>query len=194
MPVFAVYIQKVTSYFGELRVLGNTYHYRTNFLEAFRDELVAQQCATAEKNVTTSDYLFQRWQTWGPTDGDKFENVMREDGELSGSGALSPPTGQYAELCSLVVWPLPRSPVTNRKRWLRKFLRGGLGVSSPGTGALRGATELPTAALDALRTYANDVRDQGDFDNPVPLTTEDGTGTIEPGFARRYYYTRQIGQ
>lgn len=196
MAVFAIYIEKETEYFGERRKFGNIYHYRTAPGELFNDANVAQAVHDAEQNVLSPDADFVGWQSYGPTDGPVFDNVMREDGTFADSGNALAGASMYAEACLLCVWPLARSPVTNRKRWLRKFIR--LGATAPvfTDAQLRGADALTSTQLAYILTnYIEPVTTvTGVVGSDHPLCTEDGDTPEKPGLCRPFLYTRQIGQ
>ena len=193
MAVFAVSIVKSVSYAGAQREFGNTYHYQTDVGQPFPDRELAEAVAEAERNVTSNEVNFVRWVTWGPTDGSRFDNVMREDGALSGTGDISHSNVPvYREVCSLVTWPLSRSPVTNRKRWLRKFLRMGVGAS-PSVESINGSGPLTVSMQVALETYAVDVLTPVGGALSVRLSTADGDEPVADPIVREYMYTRQIG-
>lgn len=194
MAVFAIYIEKSAMYFGERRTFGNTYHYSTNALEGFQDQTVAEEIAAAETSVTSDAVTFERWQSWGPTDGPQFENVMREEGDLSGTGMLPISAGVYREACALVVWPLTRSAVTNRKRWLRKFLRSAPGTDGVSADVATGAEALPASAITALENYATRVQTIDYATGEAELSTAEGDLHQSSGVVRPYLYTRQIGE
>jgi hypothetical protein len=100
----------------------------------------------------------------------------------------------YREACALIVWPLPRSPVLNRKRWLRKFIRlPGSQVSVMNDGPVGGYQEVPqTVRTDWLNDYAIDVLEVG-ASNTITLCTFSGVEPNAPPEVRPYLYTRQIG-
>lgn len=194
MAVFAVYIEKSVEYGGSAQVFGNTYHFLTDTAEPFDDALAAQQVAEAERDVTANVITFTRWQSWGPTDGAQIDNVMRESGELSGTGAAAVTTPFYREVCSLTVWPLARSVATNRRRWLRKFLRGAFGPQSPDGNVITGEDPLSQAERDAFdAAYTVPVTDLGALGN-FQLCTESGDTPTGQGLIRPYLITRQIGR
>lgn len=194
MAVYALYIEKEVSYFGGVVVMGNTYHYLTAFGEPFRDAAVAEEVAEAEKTITTNEVAFVGWRTWGPTDGPIIDNIIRDAGPLSGVGFGAATQSMYREACALVTWPLERSAVLNRRRWLRKFIR--LPSSPTGTfssGVQSGQVAMTAAQQDAMVTsYANAVREVSIEGHE--LCTAAGDVPIGPAEVRPYLYTRQIGQ
>jgi hypothetical protein len=194
LPVIACYIQKEVDYFGERRTLGNTYHYLVSNPDSLDDEAMAIEVKNAEKAVATQEVKFVGWRTWGPTDGSEFANVMREDGVFNEFGTLANILNMYREQCLLAVWPLTRSVATNRKRWLRKFLRlsypPGL---SPSASVQAGSSAMSAAQLAAVKSsYADQVANVGPV-NEYDLCTAQGDVPTGGAVIRPYYYTRQIG-
>jgi hypothetical protein len=197
MAVFAVYIEKQSQYFGELAVFGNTYHYSTDPGQVFLDQAVAEDVAAAEAVVTQSSVDFIRWQTWGPTDGAPLANVMREAGELAFSGGGSAVAGTYKEACALVVLEIARSPLLNRRRWLRKFVRVPGGATMGLTGdTLAGSAPLSPELQALLVAYGNEIKTMPNVADSYTLCTEagDGVPVATNAQVRPYLFTRQIGQ
>lgn len=194
MAVFAVSIVKRTEYFGELREFGNTYHYKTEAIEAFPDRLVIEAIKEQERFVTDDEVQFVRGVSWGPTDGSRLENVMRESVEFSDVGQVASVTPMYKEACSLVVWPLDRSVPLNRRRWLRKFLRMAPGAPIASPSPVSGAAPLPGNSIAALEQYATAIRSLQVLAGSFQLCTDVGDEPNGPGIVRPYLYTRQIGR
>jgi hypothetical protein len=194
MAVFAVYIQKSTPYQGATRMFGNTYHYTTDTLDPFDDALAAQQIHDAEKAVCSPLVRFEGWRTWGPTDGVAFDSVIRDEGTFADNGTGSSEAAMYREACALVVWPLSRSALTNRKRWLRKFLRLAAGTTVEPEPVYAGAEPMSGALQGQLVTNYADVVTDLSFIGNYRLSTEDGDVPVSPPEVRPYYFTRQIGQ
>lgn len=196
MAVFAVYMEKEVDYFGSPRIFGNLYHFKTDPAQVFDDQSAMQDVHDAEQTITSLDVTFRRAQTYGPTDGAAFDNVMREDLTFGDQGLGPAGDGLYAEACLLVYWPLTRSVTTNRKRWLRKFVRLGTGTSAPTAAVQRGADSISTVNQDYIRTNYIDVVNfvGGTSGDAYQICTADGDTPTASGDLRPYYYTRQIGQ
>lgn len=195
MAVFAIHVDLEGTYFGQTQKWGNTYHYKTNTAEPFRDQEFALQVIDAQRRVTPSDVKFTGWQTWGPTDGPMFDNVMREDGQVNDFGIGTPNAGQYVESCILAIWPMSRSPITNRKRWLRKFLRSGTTNLGLNDATISGKAAITAGGLTDIRdNYIIPVTTLEAATGAVQLCNEDGDEPNDPGFARPYLFTRQIGR
>lgn len=193
MAVFAVYIEKSAFFEGQERVFGNTYHYETDAGQTFDDEAIATSVAAAEKTFTFSVVDFLRWRTWGPTDGSAFDSVIRDEGSLSGSGAVAGGATVYPEVCALAVWPLPRSPVTNRKRWLRKFYRLALGPSDPGANVSSGQGRYSAAQKDAFVAEFQPITRAVGLGTDISLCTAAGDRAVSGVEIRDYVTTREIG-
>lgn len=195
MAVFAVRIRKSTLFEGSTREFGNTYHYKTSALEPFQDLAVATALKNQERLVMASDVTFLGWETWGPTDGSQFNNVMRESGVFNENGQGINTPAMYKEVAAVVAWPLPRSPSTNRKRWCRKFIRiPGNGTSQVNQAQAEGESPLSGAQLTALEAYGSAVRSITANALTVQLCTDDGTETTGAAQVRPFLKTREIGR
>lgn len=195
MAAFAIYIEKSFIYEGSEQVFGNTYHLQADGIEPFDDEAASLEIAAAERAVTELRVNFKRWVTWGPTDGPEIDNVMRADGALAGTGAVNFSDPLYASSCIIVRWPLPRSPVTNRKRFLRKFLRNAVGVGTANPGLAEGRNPLSADAITAMLAYATDVRTVVTASGTYELCNERGdVATLDTPVVNPYLQTRQIGR
>lgn len=194
MAVFAVYIEKQEAYFGGVRRFGNTYHYQTAPGQTFQDEALANEVAAAEREVTSSAVEFVAWRTWGPTDGPVIDSIIRDEGSLSGVGLGTPVEAMYREVCALVVWPLARSAVLNRKRWLRKFIRvPGINGLTLSAGIAAGTAPMPQSTIDVFNAdYTSVVRELGTTET-IGLCSALGDEPVEAGTVRPFLYTRQIG-
>lgn len=195
MAVFAVRIIKRELFEGLETEFGNTYHYLTTLGEPFSDAGVASALATAEKAVTSSAVDFVRYETWGPTEGSAFDNVIRERGTLSGTGSGNDVPGMYRECCAVVAWELPRSPSTNRRRWCRKFIRvPAWAAGSWTTAQLAGQAAIPAGYVTALTTYGNAVASVTVSANTYELCTKNGVAVSSGPLPRTYLKTREIGR
>jgi hypothetical protein len=195
MGVFAVYIEKEEAYFGGLRRFGNIYHFETSPGQIFDDDNIANTVAGLEKKITSNEVEFVAWRTWGPTDGPVIDSIIRDEGQLSGTGLAQATSSMYREVCFLVTWPLTRSALFNRKRWLRKFIRvPGVSSQSLVGGISSGTLPLTTALINEINTaYTAPINSIGTVD-PLRLCTALGDVPTGPGTVRPYLYTRQIGQ
>ncbi len=196
MSVFAVYIKKESPYFGETRPFGNTYHYKTAPGQTFNDATVAAAVLAEERKVTQSTVQFKGWTTWGPTDGPALGNVIRQSGSVNQPGLATAAAGTYKEACALVVIEIDRSPVLNRRRWLRKFLRNpGIDGVSMNTDTLAGVAPIIPSIQAGLVAYGNAIKNISQGGTSVGLCTEKGDEIplATNAQVRPYLFTRQIG-
>lgn len=198
MAVFALTIEKQVVYQGELHSFGNTYHYKTDVGQVFDDLDVATEVADAERRVTQNNVDFVGWRTWGPTDGTALANVIRASGDLAFSGNAIVNPSMYKEACVLCVIEIARSPVLNRRRWLRKFVRlGGSTAAAFADDVVSGAAPLPAAVQASFVSYMNNVKNAGGASGDAyGLCTEDGDGVPLGSVpeVRPYLFTRDIGR
>lgn len=196
MAVFAVYIRKQTAFEGVIEDLGNTYHYETDFGDAFDDAEVINTVAEAERNITQASVTFVEGVTWGPTDGPAADNVIRERVALSGVGAADDVPEMYAENCVVAQWEISRAPVTNRRRWLRKFLRlCNFGSQAWLPAELRGDSPIPGNVATQVENYQESVRNFTTIGGSnINLVNEQGDGRAEAGsgFVNEFLSTRII--
>lgn len=159
MATFAVYIEKRMRFKGTDNTFGNTYHYEQETTDPFQDVGVINAVADAEAAIMDQSVEFVRGTTWGPTDGPEVDNVIRETVELDQVAAFAAPTTFAYRTCALLVsWPMPRTEVLNRRRWLRKFIRpvGGLDLTSE---QKAGVEPVPQEVKDfVLSNYAEPIR------------------------------------
>lgn len=196
MPVYAVNIQHRFDYRGETQNGGNTYHYEfgsdvpgdNQTFESLADEI-----AVIHANIIPSTLDIGRVSIWGPTDGPEADSVMVYD-EIDGrsgvvGAALTPAYRTVAVLC---VWPLPRSPITNRKRWLRKFLRP-VDAFEFGNDELAGRASIQGGIGDTmLQEYLQAITTPATTNGTVDICTADGTlPTADPVY-RDFLRTRQV--
>jgi len=194
MAVFAVYIEKEEDYFGGKKRFGNIYHFETSPGQIFDDDNIANTVANLERKITSTEVDFVAWRTWGPTDGPVIDSIIREEGVLSGTGLGTSSGSMYREVCFLVTWPLDRSAVLRRKRWLRKFIRvPGLPTIALPSNVVAGVAALSAAAIaDVNSNYTDPMNSIGTVD-PLRLCTALGDVPNGPGTVRPYLFTRQIG-
>lgn len=195
MPVYGLYIQKEIPYFGEMRPAGNTYHYDISVEPEGGWGLLGEYVAGVEQDIMADDVHFSGWTVWGPTDGPQVDNVIIDSGQLDMNGTAGSGQQMYSEACSLAYWTLPRAPVTNKRRWLRKFWRLGLGDSAElSPDVVGGKSQIPQAVQDMLAQAASQVALPPMVGATRSLCTEDGTVATSDGNVRPYFFTRQIGQ
>ena len=194
MPVYAIYTNKRAFYRDHEEDMGNTYHYKFP-TPATDEELteVLDRIITLEQSITPNEINFIGGTAWGPTDGPEVDSVMRIDVERDLTGDLLEQFASYATASLNIRWPLPRSPLLNRKRWLRKYMRQ-CGVPSVTSREAQGRDPISAAAKgDISSRYVNSIHPLGFTSLPdLSLCTADGVEALGPGVVRNFYTTRQM--
>lgn len=196
MAVYAFHIQKEMDYKGVREPFGNTYHY----LEGPDDEWgetefsdLGVAVARLEQAYMPGGVAFTQFTVWGPTDGPENENVivLTQDLDFNGTQTAVEPT-TFRTTAALVYWPIPRSPVHNRRRWLRKFFRPIEGVTAD-ENFWNGTGTIPDDEREQfVDDYVNACRTVATGGGNGELCSEDGAVTTGDGGVRRYATTRQI--
>lgn len=124
MGTYAVSVEKEISFRGFTERFSNIYHYAitapvesdySNLLEA----VVARDKAAYPSAVT-----FRMARVWGDVQASEADNKMRFEKELTGGGTrTATATAIYPELCAVASIYVGRSPVKNRKVFVRKYIR-----------------------------------------------------------------------
>lgn len=194
MPIVALYIRKRMPFRGGFEDFGNTYHYDITAIDGFGAPLLANIIRAAEQNLMADEIEFLDWSMWGPVDGPERENVIFDSGEWSNeTGNQVGDMDQYFTGSLLFRWPLPRSPVENRRRWCFKYIRG-FGPRSMSVPTRQGRQEIDPALRqeiedDYVQTVANPQPGDFSLDLCSPL---DGATVTGNGILRPYVVTRQI--
>lgn len=196
MPVYAFQVNKRHPWHGGFEDIGNLYHYLWDSEDPSDDQLefAAATIVGDERIVMPDTVEYQNVVVYGPTDGSDFENVIRLTYGTDQAGAIAAPQGASQTTTAVFVgWPLPRSPETNRRRRLGKYLRPAYGACND-DGALSGRTRIPQDIQDFIRTnYALEVEAVGDGSGTDrPLCTNDGVTPARNPYISNYITNRQI--
>jgi hypothetical protein len=194
MAVFAVAIKKSVVWRGGGAEFSNVYHYNTNVGQTFEDRVVIDALVAAEKTIYDQGVSFVSARTYGPTDGTQADNVMREVVDLGGKGAAFDSATNYREGAWLIQWPLTRSPVLKRKRFLRKWVHTRYSSLFNADGVSSGATAAPFAALQPLRDYAAVAAEPRIGAGTYNLCTKKGDQFQAPAVVFPFYEHRQFGR
>jgi hypothetical protein len=198
MPVYAFSLNKTHEWHGGLEDIGNTYHYQfgNGVFEEIELQGFVDQLASYEKLVMPDTVTYENCTVWGPTDGSENENVIVDTLGVDGTGGVAAPQGSSQVTTAVFVgWPLPRTPVTNRRRRLGKFLRPAYGACND-EGALSGRTRIPQDIQDYIRSnYAAQITTiQDAFSNSADLVTADGVAPTGGPYVSNYITNRQISR
>jgi hypothetical protein len=194
MAVFAVAIKKSCQWRGAAAEFSNVYHYNTLPSQGFGDRDVIDALVAAEKLVHDVGVSFVEARTFGPTDGTQADNVMREVVDLGGTGQYGEDQAAYREGAWLIQWPLTRSPVLKRKRFLRKWVHSRAAALLTTSNSTSGTSPASFASLQPLRDYAAVAAEPVVAAGSYNLCTKDGAVFQGPGVVFPYYEHRQFGR
>lgn len=153
MPAYAVSVEKDISFRNGTERIGNVYHYRIDLATQPDFENLADAVLARDRAAYPSVAAFKQLRIWGPTEGSEADNKMRLERSLNVNGLRTATSVDiYPELsvvCSIFVG---RSPVHNRKVFVRKYIR----LLRPISGTTSGITSmLDTADINHFKTWMN---------------------------------------
>lgn len=162
MAAYGFSITKSATWRTGAERFSNVYHY--NIVGSPSDvdfEGIIDGLVVDEKAVHDATTLFVEARAWGPTDGPESANLIRFVKDLSGPGTLSGGGAIGRELAVVVQFLLGRSPTTQRRVYLRKYIHAGrIPVSSAGSDAAIGNSNLAAGDKSPFTTYGNNIRVQ----------------------------------
>lgn len=121
---YAVSVEKEIQFRGQSEMVTNIYHYRIVAPVASDYENLADAVVARDKAIYPSTAVYKWVRVWGPTEGNKEDSKMRFEKQLTGNGTrTSTATDFYPELCLVGSIFVGRSPVKNRKVFVRKYIR-----------------------------------------------------------------------
>lgn len=191
MAVFACYIQKKMHFAGTMdNHFGNTYHF-TDEMGVLDPATLVNQVADIERALLGVDVDFVKGVVWGPTDGPIADNIIQDEIQLSGTGDVAA-MDVYKEICPVFRWDLPRSETTNRRRWLRKYLRGVGAMTSLTTEMKEGREPLSDSLKQSLIDLYADPMKRLAFNDDFVLCTADGTENTGTAYVSDFLRTRRL--
>ena len=194
MGAYGVSVEKKITFRGLDERFANVYHYvisvpvETDYTN-LADAVLARDKAAYPNSVT---YLTTR--VYGPTEGSKADNLMRLVRDESGTG-IKTTTGllTYPELCYVTAIYVGRSPVKNRKVFVRKFIRcvnAWTTGTTPGTGVV---SPTDQGSLNSWMNANKSVTSGGvSFDMCTPKNV--GVPPTNQAFTLPYLHVRQMKQ
>ena len=167
MTLYAVSIEKQTTFHGKNEEFSNVYFYEGPAFQA-GDENYKRLCdrlVAAEKLVHGNEVTFLRARIWS-SGASALENVTLGLFDYTGAGTLAVTELIHAEEDVLVEWECARSNILGRKVYLRKYLRPqGLPVGSNASMG-RGKLALASGVMTPFKTYADTVQAPSDATMP----------------------------
>lgn len=124
MGVYAVSVEKETQFRNQTERFSNIYHYSITAPVPGDYENLANAVVDRDRAAYPSAVAFKQVRVWGPVEGPAGDNKMRFEGPLAVNGTrTASATAMYPELCVVVSTYVGRSPVHNRKIFVRKYIR-----------------------------------------------------------------------
>jgi hypothetical protein len=141
---YGVAVEKETNFRGAVEEFANVYHYHLESPSGSAYQDLANLVVAKDRLVYSPGFTYKTVRVFGPTDGPASANLIRFVGDLTGTGSktVSGPTA-YGELTYVVSMRAGRSETTQRRIYVRKFIRIGSTYStsdSPTTGAVSTTT------------------------------------------------------
>lgn len=189
MPIVALAIEKEVTFQGAANRYSNVYTLDSGLADLSDDwSGVANAIKDIEASVMTSDVTFRGYRVWN-LGGSAAERVIVDAGDLAGAGAGGGGNA-YMECAVLVRWPLSRSPVLRRRRWLSKWLHCPSLVNST-LDAVKGKTQLAPSDVANIKTKYVDAI--SDFIAVDGTHFSDATGEVPgEGFVKPWLEHRQF--
>lgn len=124
MGAYAVSVEYETPFRGFSERTGNVFHYRITAAVESDYRKLAEGVVARLRLALPDSAAFKQVRVWGPVDGPQADNKMRYEALLTGNGTRTAvASNTYPELCYVVSMFVGRSPVKNRKVFVRKYLR-----------------------------------------------------------------------
>lgn len=193
MAAYGVTVEKEAQFRGSAELFSNVWHYAISAPVAADYEALADAVVAKERAFFNSEVTFKTVRVYGPTDLDPEDNLIRFVEDLSGTGTGARAGGNaYPELCYTVSVPAGRSETTQRRIYLRKYLRvirfhGS--TDSAQTGLLTSGTKT------AVEAFMNDMLQIGSpvtFDLVTPRNQAPPAGASAT--CLQYAHIRQMKQ
>lgn len=123
MGAYGVSVEKEFTFRGQPELTSNVYHYHLDVATDTAINNLADAVVLRDKAAHTADFAYKTVRVFGPTEGSKADNVMKLVKDISGNGSRSAVGPNiYPELTACVSIFVGRSPVKNRKVFVRKFI------------------------------------------------------------------------
>lgn len=175
MAPYGFSITKGMIWRGVREEFSNIYHYDLEAVDVATApwQTIAEAIAAKEKPAFGQGVSWSSWRAFGPTNAGEAANKIVAEGTLSGAGVLTG-SGLYPEMAVVVSWFLGRSPTTNRKRFLRKYLHVGSLVSTATTAESSGLAALTNTTKVPINNYASNVQNLAAGSMTLPLCAPNG--------------------
>lgn len=166
MGIYAVQVNKSSSFQGVTEFWSNVYHY---FLATSLDVTLAtdlvDQIAAAEKLCHGNLVTFEDGRVWsvGGTPAQNETVVIRD---LSGTGSMTVSTGMWKESTVVARCDTNRNTSTGRRIYLRKYYHS-CGLTSGSTNHYDGSGALTTTQTGPMKTCLETLREVSLTPGPI---------------------------
>jgi len=188
VPAYGVSVEKDITFRGQVERTTNVYHYRMTAPIEADYNLLADEVVTRDKAAYPGVATYKTVRVFGPTEGSEADNLMRLTKDISGGGTRSPAGANlYPELTACVAIYVGRSPVKNRKVFVRKYIRILIAQTSNGVGPTDAL--MSTAEKTFWQNWMNDNKDIGgavafDMVTPQNVLVPASNNAVCLGYAR----------
>jgi hypothetical protein len=144
MGAYGVSIASDITFRGTPQRTNRVYHYRITAPIASDYDILLDAVLAQDRLAHGPNHSYKLGRVWGPTQGADSDNLMRVVRDLTGTGSASYAGANiYPELAYFVTMYIGRSPTSNRKVFLKKFIHPAMwktaGGSSDGQSAVAAA-------------------------------------------------------
>ncbi len=195
MGAYGVSVEKEFTFRGQAERTSNNYHYRITAPVPVDYETLADAVVLRDKAAHVPTFTYKTVRVWGPTEGSKADNLMRLVKDISGAGTRAAlGANLYPELTVVTQMYVGRSPVKNRKVYVRKYVHAIAGANSGGidqTSALLSAAEKTfwKGWVESLKTVTNNAVSYSMVTPVDRLVPNDAVGEV-----LNYAHIRQLKQ
>lgn len=193
MAPYGFQIVKSVTWRGEEEEFGNVYHYDlAGILSSYSS--IVDAIVAIEKPAFGTNVTFKSARVWGPTDSGPEAAVTELVKDLSGLGTQAGTAVIPMEETLVVQWYLGRSPTTQRKRFLRKYLHICKASTTDQTTGGMGNTAISSNLTTLGTTYGDGVKNLTVGGQNIPICAWNGdhlpVGTTTQVLP--YMHTRQF--
>lgn len=161
MPAFGVSVASDVTFRGQPQRTSRVYHYRISVPTQADYEALMTAAVAQDKLAHGPNHTYKLGRVWGPTNGPSSENLMRVVRDLSGTGGASYAGANiYPELAYFVTMFIGRSPTSNRKVFLKKFIHPAMWKSAGPSSV--GMDAVPAADKTFFKNWFEDCKQIAD--------------------------------
>jgi hypothetical protein len=194
MAIFAIAIQKNTSFRGVQQLFNNVYHFSGTLPDATQAGNIAAFLKTHEQQFHSTDVGFNFYRCWS-AGGSAGSNQMIGQGALTGVGTQTTDGNMDRERAVLIRYA---NGVDSRGRpvYLRKWYHSCgscVGVSMNAAGVLANTAQISSANRTTIQNAADDILSPTISGQSYNLCSPSGTAGGTPVICHPYLEHHQLG-